>query len=142
MSLPRSIERFFDTTTYGKEGVEYKFGERRYVKFRYGREEPLLFIGNDDTGTSWHGKDITPISRFGIYRRFTQGPVRRIVKNRYYIPKNPRTVPQQARRAVYAAGVAAWQALTDPQKEVYNQRAKGRPYSGYNLFMQEYLRSN
>ncbi len=142
MSLPTSIQRFFDSTTYGREGRPYKFGEKRYALFRYGREEPLLFIGNDDTGTEWHGEDITPISRFGIYRRFTQGPTRRIVKNRFYIPANPRTVPQQARRTVYANGVTAWQALTNPQKAIYNERAKGKPYSGYNLYMQEYLRSN
>lgn len=142
MSLPNSYERFIDTTTFGKVGIPYKFGERRYGKFYYGLEEPLLYIGNESTPTMWHGKDITPTSRIGIYRRFTQGPVRRIVKNRFYIPTNPRTVPQQARRQVYADGVAAWQALTYPEKQVYNTRAKGRKLSGYNLFMQEYLRSN
>lgn len=142
MSTPTPYERFYDTTTVGKMGVPYKFGEKRYGKFFYGREEYLLDIGNLSTPTTWHGKDITPISRYGIYRRFTQGPERKIVKNRYYIPANPRTVPQQARRTAYANGVSAWQALTQPEKDIYNEQAKGKNLSGYNIFMQDWLNSH
>jgi len=142
MSIPTPFDRLIENDTHGKFGVAYQFGERRFGKFMYGREEPLLYIGNQEVDFSWHAKDITPVSRFGIYRRFTQGPIRRIVKNRFYIPKNPRTIPQQARRTVYANGIVAWQALTSPQKDLYNQRAKSKSISGYNLFMQEYLRSN
>jgi hypothetical protein len=142
MSLPGPYDRFIEADSHGKFGVAYRFGERRYGKFQYGREEPLLYIGNLDFPDTWHGKDITPVSRFGIYRRFTQGPIRRVVKNRYYIPANPRTVPQQARRTVYADGIIAWQGLTLPEKLSYNARAKGKTMSGYNLFMREYLNSN
>jgi len=140
--ITKPQDRFFDTGARGTFGRAYKFGERRFGRFRYGREESLFFIGNDDTGNTWHGKDITAIERAGIYRRFTQGPTRRIVKNRYYIPSDPQTAGQLARRAVYAEAVSQWQSLTPPQKATYNQRAKGTNLSGYNLFVREWLNSH
>lgn len=60
----------------------------------------------------------------------------------YYWPRNPRTVLQQAQRAKYAGGVAAWLLLTDLQKAVYNERVKLGHGSGYNLFVSEYLLSH
>lgn len=79
---------------------------------------------------------------FGIYRLWTRYPPQRIIKNEYYFPTNRQTVPQQANRQKYADGVAAWQTLTDEQKDVYNKRAEYKKFSGYNLFLKEYLLSN
>jgi len=60
---------------------------------------------------------------------------------RYYIPKNPRYIPQQANRQKMADAVAAWQALTSEQKALYNKNAIGKRFSGYNLFIREHLLS-
>lgn len=41
----------------------------------------------------------------------------------------------------YAAGIAAWQALTPEQKAVYNERANGKRLTGNNIFIKEYMLS-
>lgn len=60
----------------------------------------------------------------------------------YYAPTNPRTVPQQARRSIFAEGVIQWQSLTAPEKASYNDRARGERLTGFQLFQREYLRSH
>ena len=73
----------------------------------------------------------------GIWQRYhVQGHVRSR-KLKFYKPYNPQSLDQQAQRARYKAGFEAWRALTDAEKEVYNQRAVGKIYSGYNLYMKE-----
>lgn len=57
----------------------------------------------------------------------------------YYAPFNPRTRAQQAWRKVYANAVAAWQSLTDDQKEVWRDRATRSYLNGYCLMLQDYL---
>ena len=51
------------------------------------------------------------------------------------------TAGQQARREKFDLAVAAWQGLTEAQKEVYRHRAIGKRMSGYNLFLSEYMLS-
>lgn len=76
----------------------------------------------------------------GIYqRRTTKLRGRRSIKMVFYSPTNPRTPAQQANRQRMVQGVPAWLALTDEQKAVYNERAKKLPFSGYNLFMREFV---
>lgn len=61
----------------------------------------------------------------------------------HYTPFNRQTVPQQANRAKVTAGVAAWQALTEPQKQAWRDKAaKTIGWTGYHLFMSEYLYSH
>lgn len=50
-----------------------------------------------------------------------------------------KSATQSQQRTIYGQGVEAWQALSDSIKEQYNETAKGEQYSGYNLFMQEYI---
>ena len=78
---------------------------------------------------------------YGIYqiRKGVNGQI--IVKEKFYISINPQTEAQQANRQKYADSVLAWQNLTDEQKLVYNNKAKGRKLSGYNLFQKQYLLS-
>lgn len=57
----------------------------------------------------------------------------------YYIPTNPRTRDQQAWRSVYADAVAAWQALSDNDKDTWRARATRSYLNGYCLFLQDYL---
>ena len=79
---------------------------------------------------------------FGIYQIRTRAGKQTPVKEEYYVPTNPQTIPQQANRQKITDGVIAWQALTDSQKDVYNERAKYKKLSGYNLFLKEYLLSH
>ncbi len=78
----------------------------------------------------------------GIFRRNNETGKVKYYRLDYYIPKNPRSAPQQTQRGKMTAAVLAWQGLTAPQKEVYNKNAIGKRMSGYNFFLKEYLLSN
>ncbi len=49
------------------------------------------------------------------------------------------TPAQAIRRAIMRDAITAWQNLPDPQKAIYNTRAKPIQMSGYNLFCREWL---
>ena len=74
-------------------------------------------------------------------RRRTWHGVINIIE-RPYIPTNPRTVDQQANRAVFAAAVLDWQISPAGEKEYWNKQAAGKPYSGYNKFISNYMKQN
>jgi len=78
----------------------------------------------------------------GIYQTQPTSKGRIVRRLKLYSPTNPRTEAQQAHRQKYGEAVEAWRDLTDEQKLVYNKKAKGRPLSGYNLFVKEYLLSH
>ena len=137
----------------GKIGNSLDFGEKIYGRCRYGGEEPIL--GPSQYGWAGFGEDRfgNASSRWGIYRvrRTRDGFLllgqketgKQVVqKDNWHYPSNPQTVPQQANRQKYADGVAAWQVLTGSEKDVYNERAKYKQFSGYNLFLKEYLLSH
>jgi len=42
-------------------------------------------------------------------------------------------------RARFLQAVAAWHALTENEKEVYNEEAERLTMTGYNLFLKKYL---
>jgi hypothetical protein len=83
-----------------------------------------------------------PIIQDGMYQMRTckEGKIPIRMKLYDYVITN--TEAQQIQRQKYADGVLAWQGLTNPQKLLYNERAKSLPYSGYNLFLKEYLNSH
>lgn len=117
-------------------------GEKIYGKFQYGNENPILGkaqYGYKTYGGAKYGEARCP---YGIYQTRTRYGKQTNVREKFYIPSNPQTEAQQANRATYAAGIVAWQALTPSQKDVYNEKAKGKRMSGYNLFLQEYLLSH
>lgn len=88
-----------------------------------------------------HPGDTHLMGMGGIYR-MTKVKDRRVCQRLpYYEPTNPQTAEQQAWRANFANAVAAWQNLTEEQKDVYNEKAKGKNYSGYNLFLSQFLLS-
>jgi len=62
-----------------------------------------------------------------------------LVSRTYFIPVQPGTEAQVAWWDVFKAGVLEWQGLDQSQKDEYNQRAKRLKFSGFNLFMREYL---
>ena len=78
----------------------------------------------------------------GIYQIRVRKGKQIIVKEKFYVPTNPQTEGQQAWRQIFADAIAGWQALTSEQKAVYNINAKYKPYSGYNLYLREYLQSH
>jgi len=77
----------------------------------------------------------------GIFRRerdYTQ-------LERYYVPTNPQTSPQQDNRSMFQSAVVAWQGLgaSDWASWNYYQDVRRRRpiMSGYNLFISKYLLS-
>jgi len=76
---------------------------------------------------------------WGIYRVWRRWGKEQCFKEKFYVPYNPRTEPQQANRMKFASAVAAWQALTPEQKELYNKKAANLNMSGYNLFISEFM---
>ena len=57
----------------------------------------------------------------------------------YFIPVQPGTGDQLTWWNFFKAGVQDWQALAAGEKEQYNNRAKSFKFSGFNLFMREWL---
>ena len=78
----------------------------------------------------------------GIYRnsRFADGKHDSLVP--IYFPTNPRTVPQQAWRAVFTTGASTWTSLTDDEKKPYAVRAKRLHKTAFNVYMSDYLASH
>ena len=101
-------------------GRSSEYGQKIYGKYQYGQYNPM----------------------YGIYQVRTQGGKQQTIKSVFYIPANPQTPTQQTNRAKLTTAVSAWQALTPEQKEAYNEKAKYKNLSGYNLYLQEHLLSN
>jgi hypothetical protein len=61
------------------------------------------------------------------------------VREKFYQPScqtQPNKVISQNK---FRDAVVAWQNLTIDQKKIYNKRAVGRGFSGYNLFIRNYM---
>lgn len=86
--------------------------------------------------------DPDPQNVYGIYQVRTRYGKQIIVKEVFYTPTNPQSVPQQANRQKLTDAVAAWQGLTNEQKEIYNEIARYKPFSGYNIYIGEYILSH
>lgn len=78
----------------------------------------------------------------GIYQTRPSKKGRVQVLERFYVPTNPQSVPQQANRSKFADAIAAWQALSPSQKEFFRLKSYGKRMSGYNVFLHEYLISH
>ena len=97
-------------------------------------------FGDDDIVLETNGGGDIILS--GIYRRQKTNKGTVIYRQPYYTSLNPRTAPQQAHRGKFADAVTAWQILTPEAKAVYNNKVKGKPISGYTLYIKEYLLSH
>jgi hypothetical protein len=109
--------RFFGSAIFG----DSSFGDDD-VFFVNSKQESFIFTGIYQTRRN-NGKQFSALLN-------------------YYVPKNPRTVLQQANRQKYANGILAWQAFTNNDKKIYNKKACKNKMSGYNLFLKTYLLSN
>lgn len=130
MSEVKGIEKLLSAGPRKRLGIFRKLGT-----FQLGFSR----LGDDDIFLRREG--FPPMLLSGIYRSNSQFGETRFYRQRYYIPRNPRTAKQQLQRKKYADGVVAWQGLTDEQKDFYNQLSINRDLSGYNIFLKEYLLS-
>ena len=83
-----------------------------------------------------------------VYQRTSHGngnipddPTHRLQLRRWVKPADPMTPAQLARRALMAAAVAAWQALTTDQRAAWRAAGKQRRIPAYNAFISAYLRA-
>ncbi len=77
----------------------------------------------------------------GIYSHYRTRKGRPYVRKAFYWPVNPKTPAQVVCQDKMAAAVAAWQALTVPEKQVYNDRVRRRRMTGFNLYIKEFMLS-
>lgn len=101
-----------------------RYGLFNYGNYEYGAENEI-------------GRDMD-----GVYqmRNCEEGYIP--VKMRFQ--KTREETPTDARVAVWAKfanAVSGWLALTDEQKAVYNERAKGTNKCGMNIYISEYMLS-
>jgi len=61
---------------------------------------------------------------------------------RWLKPHNPRTDAQRAQRHELATAVFAWQQLDTATQESWNVAAKGLAMSGFNYYVQQYIKQN
>lgn len=94
------------------------------------------------------GKGKWNLGRWGFYSPYAgifSGKVtkkgRGLSQMIFYRPSNPQTPIQQAWRAKFTAGKAAWDALTPDEKLALSKEAQGRGMTGYNLFQSRWLRT-
>lgn len=124
----------FGISLYGDNSDVSAVFQRRFTSHVSARS-----YGTGYYGGLWYGEQT------GILKVAKNGKRKsglRHISMKFYRPTNPQTIPQQALRGTFADGVANWQGLTTLEKVEYNNRAKGKKMSGYNLFLREYMLSN
>lgn len=120
MAVINPVENGVGIQIRKKLGRSSEYGQKLYGNFEYGEQD----------------------DRFGIYQMRTRYGKQILVKEIFYWPTNPQSVAQQANRQKYADAILAWQGLTDNQKEIYNEIARYESYSGFNLYIREYILSH
>jgi len=75
----------------------------------------------------------------GIYHKKYYYGKPYISREKFHRSPNTRQPQQQAWRAIMRSGVLSWQHLAPFEKKFFNDLAKHRPLSGYNLYLKEWL---
>lgn len=142
MVVVNKIDAPFALDIRKKLGIATQYGKKRYAQVRYGEEE--ILFGFNVYGQRTYGDFKYPGVKpfYGIYQRRKGINGHITVKEKFYIPSNPKTVLQQANRSKFADAVTFWQGLTSTQEAEYNKRVAHKNLSGYNLCIQEYLSSH
>ena len=138
----KGIEKLLSFSPSKRFGKHREYGRGMFGFSEFGDDELFLIIsvfGLSSFGKTQFGDFIIMT---GIFRRDNVTGEVKYYREPYYTPKNPRSEPQQTNRGKMTAGVAAWLALTQEQKNQYNKAAIGKRMSGYNLFLKQYLLSN
>jgi len=131
MPIVKGIEKLFSVEAHNKFGKNRFLGSSHFGASDFGTDDIIVKVGRE--------RDITLT---GVYSLKHLNNKRFFTRGRYYFPSNPRTQRQQEVRQVFANAVHAWQSLTDEQKSVYNERAKGKSLLGYSIFIREYILSH
>ena len=120
-------------TTRGETTFEVKFGEGKFGEAQFGTgtgwgvratDSPPLTLGPE--ARKQIGKKIIYRIRYGKQEQY-----------RYTVPTNPQTAPQQANRSKFANAVAAWQALSEAEKNTWRKKALGSTIPGYQFFLRK-----
>lgn len=93
-------------------------------------------LGNNRTGKIALGLEN---AEAGTYRINTKGNHQICLRQNFYMQNKARTANQQSCATTFKNGMTAWQALTEEEKEVYNENAKKYRITGANLFMRGYM---
>lgn len=131
MAILTGLKKLYSGTARRKFGPRCEYGCVQHGAVSFGVEPIKVTMGK-------YGE----VELSGIYKKVKINGKFKCFRLRYYIPKDNKTEVQLAQRQAVRDGVLAWQSLTNSQKLVYNERAKGSPRSGYNIFMKEYLLSH
>jgi len=78
----------------------------------------------------------------GIYQRRHYYDKSYFIRLNHYQPGNAPGAGQIVMRQKMRDAMAAWHSLTTEEKEVYNIRVEGKPLSGMNFYLKEYLLSH
>jgi hypothetical protein len=107
------------------------------------KRRPWLELRGTLTGTPW--ETALPPGKY-VYQRTARGHgnitddrARQQQVRRHVIPANPNTALQIPQRLRFAQGVAAWHALTEPEREAYRAPGRARGLNRFQQFMSEYI---
>ena len=131
MAIITGLKKLYSGTARRKFGSRCEYGCVQPGAVSFGVEPIKVTMGK-------YGE----VELSGVYRKIRSNGKIQVIKTRYHIPKDNKTEVQLAQRQAVRDGVLAWQSLTNSQKLVYNERAKGEAHSGYNIFMKEWLLSH
>ena len=75
-----------------------------------------------------------------IYQRRMSSSGRIVVKEKYYVPSDPRTSAQLERRNLFTDAVSSWQVMGDAEKAIYKNYGAPFVLPGYQKFLSLYLK--
>ena len=97
-------------------------------------------LGTSASGRVGKQTDEGKNEHFGIYQTININGEQRVIKRPFYKPRNPRTALQQLNRDTFKNACIQWQALDEPTKKVWREKAKGKPLYGFNLFVKWFMK--
>lgn len=131
MAIIKTTEGNRSLVQRGKIGNYSEFGKVYYGHAQYG-------VSFENAGIYQMRTLLVGERKIDGPRKYHKGPI--IMK--FYQPTGEPHAGQIAQRAKLEPAIVAYRELTAEQKEVYYQRAVGRKFSGYNLFLSEYMTSH
>lgn len=120
MPVVNAFEHFNSLQARKRFSLPNKYGRIIYGWSEYGLEDDLA----------------------GVYQIKSTPKGQVVSRENFYWPKNPQKPAQQAWRAVFKQGFDAWKALSESEKDEYRKEARKYHFSGFNLFMKNWLNSH
>ena len=114
-----------------------------YIDFEGNELDAGFFIGTENgyvlAQENEKGIELERAYKY-IYREKPTSKGRVTIRQRYFIPTNPQTTPQQENRGKFADAVLAWQNLTFTAQVVWNKLRYPEHMSGYNRYLRAYMK--